>query len=95
VRPDEERKVQLEKDAGAVSQFVMQVKTLADDIRASKELDTPIKIDGGELIQGVQGLIDVIREIKEQRDATDPKELRQPRESRKQQRKQRQADHKI
>jgi hypothetical protein len=76
-KPDQERKAQLEKDVGAVSQFVFQIRGLSEDIRAA-EAGQPVRVDSGEIVRGVQGLIDTIRELKREKELKSQPAPREP-----------------
>jgi hypothetical protein len=87
-KPDEERKAQLEKDVGALGQFVFKMKNLADGIRAAESGQGEVTVDTNEIVRGVQGLVESIRRLKQEReqrnatepkDRTDPKRTQQPR----------------
>jgi hypothetical protein len=81
-KPDEERKAQLEKDVGALGQFVFKMKNLADGIRAAESGQGEVTVDTNEIVRGVQGLVESIRRLKmerEQRRPTDPRNNSDPR----------------
>lgn len=68
-RPDEERKMQLERDVGALGQFVFQIRNLTEDLRAAETSGrAEIRVDSGEIVRSVQGLIDGIRDIKREKE---------------------------
>jgi hypothetical protein len=87
-KPDEERKAQLEKDVGALGQFVFKMKNLAEGIRAAEGGQGEVTVDTNEIVRGVQGLIDSIKRLKQEReerslpeprDRTEPRRTQQPR----------------
>jgi hypothetical protein len=87
-KPDEERKAQLEKDVGALGQFVFKMKNLAEGIRAAEAGQGEVTVDTNEIVRGVQGLVESIRRLKQEREdrsvtepkgRTDPRRPQQPR----------------
>jgi hypothetical protein len=67
-KPDEERKAQLEKDVGALGQFVFQIRNLTEDIRAAEAGQGAVRIDTNDIVRSVQGLVDVIRDLKREKE---------------------------
>lgn len=67
-KPDEERKAQLEKDVGALGQFVFKMKNLAEGIRAAETGQGEVTVDTNEIVRGVQGLIESIKRLKQERE---------------------------
>jgi len=87
-KPDEERRAQLEKDVGALGQFVFKMKNLAEGIRAAEAGQGEVTVDTNEIVRGVQGLVESIRRLKQEREQravpepTDRAEPRRPQQQR-------------
>jgi hypothetical protein len=76
-KPDADRKAQLERDMGALGQFVFQMRNMAEDIKADAGQGTR-RVDTGEIVRGVQGLIDAIRDMKREKELKQSQPRREP-----------------
>jgi hypothetical protein len=84
VKPDEERKVELEARVSELGQFVLHIKSFFEQVKGARDGElAEVTFDGREIAQGVQNLIDALREIREERSLQgDPPRQRERREPR-------------